>query len=105
MEAEIRTKAKQEAVFRFYPLYGRIHRLNVLMAASARVRLNDGVPGLVGVTFERIERQGGVSVRVDPKGEWEALANGHTGDTCRAFAACALLESLPPEIRTSEPRS
>ena len=57
-------KAKAEPKFRFYALYDRIYRKDVLWAAWEKVRANGGKGGVDGLSIEAIEKSAGGAQRL-----------------------------------------
>jgi group II intron reverse transcriptase/maturase len=60
LQGALRAKAKESPTYRFYALYDKIYRLDVLHWAYERCRLNKGAAGVDGQTFEAIEEYGPV---------------------------------------------
>jgi len=51
-------RAKKEPHFRFYALYDKVYRKDVLEHAYALAKANHGAPGPDGMTFEQVEENG-----------------------------------------------
>jgi retron-type reverse transcriptase len=54
----LHAKAKSAPTYRFYALYDKVYRMDVLWHAYERCRVNDGSPGVDGQTFADIKAYG-----------------------------------------------
>src|SRR6202453_2949834 len=76
LQRKLYGKAKAEPAYRFYRLYDKILRPDILEYAYALARENDGASGVDGVTFETIEAMG-------PEGWLAALREALASKTYR----------------------
>lgn len=58
LQKALHAKAKESPAFRFYTLYDKIYRKDVLWCAWRRCLINGGAPGVDEQTFEEIEKYG-----------------------------------------------
>jgi hypothetical protein len=58
LQTSLQTKAKAKPAFRFYALWDKVCRQEVLLEAYGRCRANAGAAGVDGETFARIDAQG-----------------------------------------------
>jgi hypothetical protein len=62
LQSALHAKAKTEAGYRFYALYDKIYREDILAHAYAQCRTNQGAPGVDGQDFAQAFKGSGKSL-------------------------------------------
>lgn len=58
LQRKLYVLSKQDMGYRFYSLYDKVYRRDILLEAYRQCRANKGMPGVDGVAFSDIEQQG-----------------------------------------------
>jgi len=58
LQRKLYLTSKQKGAYRFYSLYDKTYRMDLLREAYRRSKANGGAPGVDGMTFADVERQG-----------------------------------------------
>ena len=58
LQTALHTKAKSSPTYRFYALYDKVYRRDILQFAYDRCRVNGGAPGVDGQSFRDIQEYG-----------------------------------------------
>ena len=83
LQRKLYLKAKQEPTFRFYSLYDKIHRPDILDHAYRLVKANRGNPGIDGISFDDIEKQEGLTKFLPELGKgYTNYRQPHRGRLC-----------------------
>ena len=88
LQRKLYRKAKQEPAYRFYALYDKVYRADILSHAYCLVRANKGSAGVDGVTFKAIE---------DAGGETAFIAELQEALKSKSYAPCPVMRVLIPK--------
>ncbi len=87
LQEALHAKAKGSPSFRFYTLYDKVYRADVLYVAYRRCLINGGAPGVDGQTFADIKAYG--EKRWLAGTDRRLVAGGGTQDEDVSSASCA----------------
>jgi hypothetical protein len=99
LQTALHAKAKAEAGYRFYALYDKISREDILAHAYAQSRSNKGALGVDGQEFADIEAYG---VGTSQAALWGDVLLGVEGHPLQ-FLSLAIIQLQPEQIRPIEP--